>query len=77
MENRDVMVGYSELAKELAQHVIYKATIVGKNQVVFNVLDAVPSEYAIGAAAVVRQKLTKLGYKIRKLDTNRLLISWR
>lgn len=71
------MIGYSELAKELAQHVIYKATIGGRNQVVFNLLDAVPAEYVIGAGAVVRQKLTKLGYKVRKLDSNKLLITWR
>jgi hypothetical protein len=77
MENRNIMIGYSELAKELAQHVIDKATLGGRNQVVFNLLDAVPQEYVLGAGAVVRQKLTKLGYKVRKLDNNQLLITWR
>lgn len=72
-----MITGYSELAKELAQQVIHKATIAGKNQVIFNLLDAVPPEYTLGAGAVVRQKLTKLGYKVRKLDSNKLLISWR
>jgi Glu-tRNA(Gln) amidotransferase subunit E-like FAD-binding protein len=73
----EAIIGYSELAKELAQQLIYKATLAGRNQLVFNLLDTVPPELTVATGAVVRQKLTKLGYKVRKLDSDKLLITWR
>jgi len=74
-KNRDKIIEFTELAKHILGTIIDKATLSGHNSCIYNLGGDVPHEYISDVAAFLKQKFTKLGYKVKKVDNN-LLVGW-
>ncbi len=70
-----MITGFTEEAKEQLFYHIHKANLGNRRQYLFELKGVVPDEYLYPVANFLKNKVKKLGYKVRQLDT-KLKIEW-
>ncbi len=64
--------GFNEAAKEAVDYLIDKANISGRTNVNYDLKTSVPEEHIVNVMSLLKQRLRKLGYKVK--STGSLLV---